>query len=100
MLRLRLLPKRAKNKIIGRIFGVSFVWIAVLFAYGMVRWFYGPIRFIDGKYLDKKGNEFSEALYLHFKAWEATLWISFLTMAVLVVLSHWVLGVSLRPGKK
>ena len=71
----------------------------ILFAYGAIRWYYGPIRIVGNRFLDKKGNEFTEETYLQFKLWMSTLWISFVTVAVILLLVHWLFGVPLRRRK-
>lgn len=63
---------------------------------GGLRWFYAPIREVGDKFLD----EFTEEVFLHFKAWEATLWSSFNASVVVMILAHWLLGVPLRFKKR
>jgi hypothetical protein len=98
--RLRQLPKKKRANIVSRIFIASWCWMLILFVYGIIRWIYAPIRLVGNKFLDKKGNEFTEETYLDFKLWESTLVISFVTVAIVLLLAHWILEVSLNQKKE
>jgi hypothetical protein len=60
---------------------------------------YAPIRLVGNRLLDKKGNLFTEETFLDFKLWESTLVISFVTLAVVLLLAHWIFGVPLKRAK-
>jgi hypothetical protein len=72
----------------------------ILLVYGMICWIYAPIRLVGNKFLDKKGNEFTEETYLNFKIWESTLVISFVALASALLLAHWFFKVSLNQKKE
>jgi hypothetical protein len=92
----RNLTAKKRERIVSIVFMVSWLWILLLFVYGALRWFYAPIRSEGGRFLDKKGNEFTEVVFHHFKAWETTLWGSFVGSAIAILLAHWILDVPLR----
>ena len=96
------LTAKRREKIGGIVFVASWLWMMLLFAYGLLRWPYAPIRPVGELFLDKKDHEFTEEVFLQFKAWETTLWMSFFGCAAAVLLTHLFLKVPFRfqPGRR
>lgn len=66
-----------KGNLLKRIWLASVAVVVLVMVYGIVRYPSAPIRYRNGGYFDKAGQEFTEAQFRSFVIWERCLFGTF-----------------------
>ena len=69
--------RKNKQSVLGAFWLGCLVLVAVIMLYGVVRYPYAPIRYRDGGYFDKVGNQFTEPEFRSFIIWQRCLFGAF-----------------------
>lgn len=89
--RLRNFPSKTKAMIQAFSFAIPAGVAAILMFYGMSKWPHGPVKEVEGRYLDKVGSPVTEQAYSDYCHWENYLTIGVVTTFSSLLIVSWMI---------